>query len=121
MGIISGIFGFSCSNFDKIENKAKPTVHEGEGYKLYVQYENTKELKDDSEVKMNGRKVGNVISFEQNPDASIVTLLINEGVEIPLLSNFKIVSTSDHIYFINIERSTETRLISPNEYFSGEK
>jgi len=119
MGIISGLLGFLGCGDSKTENKV--TAIDSSGYKLYVQFVNKKELKEDSKVKMKGKVIGKVIGLEQNPDAYIVTILINEEVDIPLLSKFKIKAETYHINFIDIEQSNDNRLLRGNEYFSGEE
>ncbi len=119
MGIISRLLILFCSNSNKTGSKVVP--NENSGYKLYVQYEDKKELKKDSEIRISEKSVGKVIAMEQNPEAFIVTLFINEGVEIPLLSKFKIVPTSECNFFINIQLSNDNRFIRANEYFIGEE
>ena len=118
IGFVTGLFGLSCSNTGKTGSTVISS--ENSGYKIYIQYENIKDLKADSDVKMDGKKIGKVIAFEQNPDAVIVTLAIEDGTEIPSLSKFRIVSESDLLSYINIERSDDNRIIRANEYISGD-
>lgn len=118
MGIISGLLGFIGCWGSKTDRKG--IIGGNSGYKLYVQYIDKKELKEGSVVKLNGEVVGKVIGLDENPDAYILTLLIKEGLEIPLLSKFKIKAENDHNFFIVIEYSNDKRLIRANDYFSGE-
>jgi len=91
------------------------------GYRIYVQYVDKKGLKIDDQIRMEGKVVGKILGFDENPDAWIVNIMINEDVAIPFLSKFFIKKEADGTNYIDIEPSVNNELIRANAYFGGEE